>query len=309
MTKHRQELTRKKFWKARLKFLLVAALLLGFALTAFVYFRPVLTMTLVQRGLLKLNGVENKFAQVGRYRIHYLIGGEGPPLLLLHGHPSRALEWAPLLRHLTKGHKVIALDFLGYGESEAPDVDYSINTQTEVVLGLLDVLDLRQTDVVGFSMGGWVALKLATDHPQRVRRLVLVDSGGLTFPTTLTAESFVPNTLAQFREMERLHSNRQLPDFVARDLIRLTQERSWAQRRMGASLLSFRDVLDSRLGSLKLPVLIVWGKEDRIIPFEVALRFQRELPDAKLVALEGCSHMVLWDCSERALPEVLAFLK
>lgn len=309
MAKHRQERRRKNSWKSRLKLLLVAALLFGFSLATFVYFRPVLSMTLVQRGLLKLNGVENKFAQVGPYRIHYLIGGEGPPLLLLHGHPSRALEWAPLLRHFTREHKVIALDFLGYGESEAPDVEYSIKTQTEVALGLLDVLDLRQTDVLGFSMGGWVALKLATDHPQRVRRLVLVDSGGLTFPTTLTGESFVPNTLTQFREMERLHSNRQLPDFVARDLLRSTQERSWAQRRMGASLLSFRDVLDGRLGDLKIPVLIVWGKEDRIIPFEVALRFQRELPGAKLLALEGCSHMVLWDCSEGSLPEVLAFLR
>ena len=266
-------------------------------------------MTVVQRVLLKLSGIESKFAQVGPYRIHYLIGGEGPTLLLLHGHPSRALEWGPLLRELTAQHKVVALDFLGYGESDAPDVDYTINTQTEAVLGLLDSLGLQDTDVLGFSMGGWVALKLAADHPDRVRRLVLVDSGGLTFPTTLTADSFVPHTFTEFREMEKLHSDRQLPAFVARDLVRVSQARAWALRRMGASLLSFREVLDGRLGSIKMPVLVIWGKEDRLIPYDVALRIERELPTAKLVIIEGCGHMVLWDCRERALPEVIAFLR
>jgi pimeloyl-ACP methyl ester carboxylesterase len=138
---------------------------------------------------------------------------------------------------------------------------------------------------------------------------VLVDSGGLTFPTTLTADSFVPKSLAEFRQLERLHSDRELPEFVARDLFRVSQERSWALRRMGASLLSFREVLDGRLGSIKMPVLIIWGKDDRLIPYDVALRFERELPNAKLVSIEGCGHLVLWECSDRAIPEVITFLQ
>ena len=304
----KQKQTRLRIWKRR-KALLGASVLLVIAAGVLVYLRPVATMTVVQRGLLKLSAVENNFAQVGSYRIHYLSGGDGPTLLLLHGHPSRALEWGPLLRDLMRQHRVIALDFLGYGESDAPEIDYSIKTQTDVVVGLLDHLGVQQTDVLGFSMGGWVALNLVAEHPARVRRLVLVDSGGLTFPTTLTADSFVPQTLTQFREMERLHSDRQLPGFVARDLLRSSQNRSWVYRRMGTSLLSFRDALDGRLGSVKIPVLVIWGKEDRLIPYEVALRFQRELPQAQLVSLEGCGHMVLWDCRERALPEVLAFLR
>jgi pimeloyl-ACP methyl ester carboxylesterase len=309
MAEHKQKPARTKTWKTRLKLLLGALLLFALAITTLIYFRPVATMTIVQRGLLKLSGIESKFAQIGPYRIHYLIGGDGPTLLLLHGHPSRALEWGPLLHDLSQQHRVVAIDFLGYGESDAPDVDYSISRQSEVVVGLLDVLGLKQTDVLGFSMGGWVALKLAVDHPDRVSRLVIVDSGGLTFLTALTADSFVPQTLPQFREMESLHSDRQLPEFVARDLLRSAHERSWVYRRMGTSLLSFRDALDGRLSNVKIPVLVIWGKEDRLIPYEVALRFQRELPQARLVSLERCGHMVLWDCRERALPEVLAFLR
>jgi pimeloyl-ACP methyl ester carboxylesterase len=78
---------------------------------------------------------------------------------------------------------------------------------------------------------------------------------------------------------------------------------------VGESLLSFRDALDGRLENVRMPVLLVWGTADRLIPFDVARRFERELPQAKLVALEGCGHLVLWDCGDRAVPEVLAFLQ
>lgn len=299
---------KSKRWRW-LKRILVVALLFVASLAALIYLRPVATLTTVQRALLRLGGIESKFAQVGPYRIHYLTGGNGPPLLLLHGHPSRALEWGPLLRELTPHHRVIAIDFLGYGESDAPDIDYSIATQAGVVVGLLDALGLQQTDVLGFSMGGWVALKHAVEHPERVRRLVLVDSGGLKFDTTLTPDSFMPQTLEQFRKFEVLHSDRRLPDFVARDLLRVSQERAWALRRVGTSLLSFHDALDGKLEQVRMPVLLIWGKGDRLISYDVAQRFQRELPQAKLIAYDGCGHMVLWDCRDRALPEVVAFLQ
>lgn len=298
----------KKKWQNLLKWFIGAVLLLGLGLSAVIYLRPVATMTAAQSALLRLSGVQSKFVQVGPYRVHYLIGGEGPPLLLLHGHPSRALEWGPLLPKLTARHRIVALDFLGYGESDCPDVDYSIPTQTKLVVGLLDTLGLRQTDVLGFSMGGWVALTLASEHPDRVRRLILVDSGGLKFDTTLTPNSFVPRTVAEFREFEAMHSDRRLPDFVARDLLRLSQERGWAIKRMGESLLSFRDAMDGRMGQVRMPVLLVWGKEDRLIPYQVAQRLEHELPQAKLFALDGCGHLVLWDCGDRVIPEVLGFL-
>lgn len=80
-------------------------------------------------------------------------------------------------------------------------------------------------------------------------------------------------------------------------------------RRMGSSLLSFREALDGHLKNIEMPVLVIWGKQDRLIPYEVALRFQSKLPNAKLVIIEGCGHMVLWDCSDRVLPEVVAFTR
>lgn len=309
MSEQIQEQAALKRRRAVLKWLLAAGLLIVLALAALVYWRPVATINTVQSALLKLGGIKSKYAQVGPYRIHYLVGGDGPPLLLLHGHPSRALEWAPILPQLTRAHRVIAIDLLGYGNSDAPDIDYSVATQTDMVAQLLDVLGIPQTDVLGFSLGGWVALKLAVDHPERVHRLVLVDNAGLKFSTPLTADSYTPKTLAEFRKLEALQSNRKLPDFVARDIMRILQEKAWVFRRVAASGLSFRYALDGQLANVRMPVLLIWGKEDRLIPYEVALRLQRELPQAKLIGLEGCSHLVFWECRDRALPEVLSFLR
>jgi pimeloyl-ACP methyl ester carboxylesterase len=209
-----------------LKLLLATTALITVTLGALIYWRPVATINAVQSGLLRLGGIKSKYAQIGPYRIHYLVGGDGPPLLLLHGHPGQALEWGPILPQLARVRHFIAIDLLGYGNSDAPDVDYTVATQTETVSPLLDVLGIPETDMPGFSMGGWVALKFAADHPDCVRRLMLVDSAGLKFSTPITAESYTPKTLAEFRELEKIQSNRRLPDYVARDVIRIFREKA-----------------------------------------------------------------------------------
>jgi pimeloyl-ACP methyl ester carboxylesterase len=230
------------------------------SLGALLYWRPVATINAFQSGVLRLRGYKSAYAQVGTYRVHYLVGGDGPTLLLLHGHPSQALEWAPILPQLARLRRVIAIDLLGYGKSDAPNIDYSVATQTEMVTRFLNVLGIPETDVLGFSMGGWVALKFAADHPERVRRLVLVDNAGLKFSTPITAESYVPKTLAEFRELEAVQSNRRLPDFVARDVMRMLQAKAWVFRRVGASALTYRDALDGKLTNVRMPVLLVWGQ-------------------------------------------------
>lgn len=292
-------------WFVRLGLVSLVALA---GLATVVYLRPVATMTVVQRALLRLSGIESHAVQVGGHTIHYLEGGAGPPLLLLHGHPSRAIEWAPLLPRLTESHRVLALDFLGYGESDAPDIDYAVPTQAKMVEGFLDSLGIARVDLLGFSMGGWVALTVARDQPQRIERLVLVGSGGLRFPTTLTPDAWVPQSLEQFRAIEREQGGRPAPAFLARDLIRTTKDRAWALRRSGARLLSFTDALDGQLGAITTPTLIVWGREERVIPYATGERMQHELANARLLGVPGCGHLVLWECPEAALPPILEFL-
>jgi pimeloyl-ACP methyl ester carboxylesterase len=128
-----------------------------------------------------------------------------------------------------------------------------------------------------------------------VRRLVLVDNAGLKFDAPVQSEDFVPETLEDFRKLEHFQGGGAVPDFVARDLLRTMKERAWVLRRSGASLLSFQDALDG-------------GKEDRLISYSTTTKLSQEIPQAKIVGFDGCSHLVLWECTERVMPEVLAFL-
>jgi pimeloyl-ACP methyl ester carboxylesterase len=109
----------------------------------------------------------------------------------------------PLLPDLAREHRVIAIDFLGYGESDAPDIAYAIPEQERAVIQVLDFLQLLHPDVVGFSMGGWVALKFAVDHPDIP---VGFDSAG-TLSSSRTAKNLSRDVLCQLRRLGRFSSD------------------------------------------------------------------------------------------------------
>lgn len=281
------------------------------ALALFFYVRP-LTVYALGRGLyLRAIGMQSQSVQVGRHRIHYYTAGEGPPLVMVHGVASRAADAALLYPTLTRNHRVYAPDLLGYGDSEQPrDSDYSVATQAEMIRGFMDAVGVRDADLMGTSLGGWIALKLAAEHPERVRRLVLVSSAGVGFETSLREASFSPTNLAELRaSLERQTDNAHLvPEFVLRDVLRHSKAKAWIVRRSMRSALSGRDLLDGKLHRVRMPVLLVWGTKDRIIPFAVAAKMQREIPHAQLVPLEGCGHLAIVECRAGALPAIVRFL-
>lgn len=288
----------------------VALFVLAFAVVF--YLRPLAVYSLGRALYLRAIGMRSAFVQAGGHRIHYYVGGEGPPLVVVHGIASRAADGAPLFRSLKREHRLYALDLLGYGDSDKPrDASYSVAMQADVVRGFLDALHLRRPDVMGISLGGWISLKLAAAHPERVRRLVLVSSAGLEFPTTLRETSFSPADLDELRAILALQTDRAkyAPSFVLRDFLRASREKRWIVRRSMREALSGRDLLDHKLQRVRMPVLLVWGTSDRIIPFSVAAAMQRELPQARLVALPGCGHLAIIECREDALPPVEAFLR
>jgi len=281
------------------------------AVALFVYLRP-LTLFFTARSLyLRAIGMESAFTEVGGRRIHYWTAGEGPPLVLVHGVAMRAEDWAPLFRTLKQHHRIYAPDLLGYGESAQPrDGDYSIAAQAELVRGFMEVMKLEQADVAGVSMGGWIALKLAADHPERVTRLALISSAGLAFRSTLTETSFSATTIEEQRRSFRLQSDLapRFPDFILRDFLRHSRKKAWIVRASMRSMLERRDLLmDGKLQRVRMPVLILAGTADRIVPFDVALRLKREMPHATLVPLPGCSHLAMIECRTPALHALTAF--
>ena len=280
------------------------------ATAVFLYLRPLSVLFVARDAYLSAIGMRGAFVQVGGHRIHYYSGGEGPPLVMVHGVASRAADAALIYRELMRTRRVYALDLLGYGESDQPaDSDYSVPTQAELVSGFMDAVGVREADVLGVSMGGWIALKFAADHPERVRKLVLVSSAGLAFPTTLTDRSFSPRTLDELRVCFALQTDNasKIPTFVLRDFLRRRSSELVVRRSM-ASMLTQQDTLDAKLQRVTMPVLLVWGTKDRIVPFSLAARMQQEMPQTRLVALDGCGHLAIVECRDRALPAIVKFL-
>lgn len=288
-----------------------ALLAVALAIAAFIYLRPLSVLYAARDVYLRAIGMRSGFVQVGAHRIHYFEGGEGPPLVMVHGIASRAADGALLYRDLTRNHRVLALDLLGFGESDKPlDAEYSVPMQAEVVRGFMDALHVRDADLIGVSMGGWIALQTAADHPERIRRLVLVSSAGLAFETTLTEHSFSPRTMDELCASFALQTDNasRIPEFVLRDFLRRKSSEVVVRRSM-AWMLTQRQTLDGKLGGVRMPVLLVWGTNDRIVPYALAARMREEMPQAQLVTLHGCGHLAIVECRDRALPAIAGFLR
>jgi len=288
-----------------------AALLALVCLGGVFYWRPLWVIDEAMRAWLRIAGVRSEYVQLGSGRIHYFAGGRGSPLVLVHGLGGNALNWALLIPPLIRrGHRVYAIDLLGYGRSDRPDVDYSIALQAEVLDQFLESQHLALTDLGGWSMGGWVALKFTLTHPERVRRLFLADSAGIFFQLPFDPALFHPATVEQAEQFLAWLTPQagRIPRFVARDLIRRTHPAGWVVDRAMKSMQTGADLLDGKLQAVATPVLIVWGKQDLLIPLRCGEEMNREMPQSELAIYDGCGHLAPVECRDRVLPKVLRFL-
>jgi pimeloyl-ACP methyl ester carboxylesterase len=294
----------------RLISILLVVILIGIILGGTYYFRPVMLGMAFQQVGMWIQGIHRNDVQLGPYRIHYLVSGEGRPLVLVHGLGVRSEIWLPLIPQFTaKGFRVYAPDLLGYGRSDRPDVDYTISLQADIVRQFLDSQGLQQTDLAGWSMGGWISLKLAADSPQRVRRLVLLDSAGMRFDAVnrLSLRPKTPEQLAHLMEVLS-PKPRAIPGFLARDILRVMNEQDWVVGRSLDSMIAGKDLMDGRLEGVTMPVLIVWGRQDVLTPLAIAEQMHREMPQSVLFVAEGCGHLAPIECRDQIGPEMQKFL-
>ncbi|MGA2050935.1 MAG: alpha/beta fold hydrolase [Terracidiphilus sp.] len=262
-----------------------------------------------------LAGVENRETSVGGHRLHYEVEGpaDGQVVVLVHGLGGRAEDWRDLAPYLAKaGFRVYLPDLIGYGRSEKPaDFSYSVHDETGVVVDFLDALGLKQVDLGGWSMGGAIVQHVAADHPQRVRRLMLFDSAGLFVLPKWDLNLFTPNSAEQVDQLVDLlmpHPPK-VPGFVARDILRVSDDRAWIIHRALATMLTGRDATDKLLPQLKMPVLILWGGEDKITPVTQGEMLHQLLPQSEFHVIPGCGHLAPGKCAAQMAPKVIEFVK
>jgi pimeloyl-ACP methyl ester carboxylesterase len=263
------------------------------------------------------SGVRSEYVEAGGYRLHYFEapppdGSAGVPLLLVHGLGARGEDWSPMIPKLAAaGFHVYAPDLLGHGRSPRPAVDYSIPLEEGVMADFMHAVGLEHADVDGWSMGGWIAAKLALDHPEMVDRLVLDDSAGMKFTPAFARDAFVPTDLASLDRLLALMTPHPptLPGFVVSATLRKVRRVGPIVQQLMDSMETGGDLLDARLGSIRQPTLIVWGSEDRLIPIAVGEAMHRAIPGSVFESVTGCGHLAPSQCSGQVAEGTIEFLK
>lgn len=263
----------------------------------------------------RLTGVRNHEITIDNYRVHYEAEGpeQGPVVVLVHGLGGRAEDWRDLAPFLAKaGYRVYLPDLIGYGRSQKPrDFSYSVRDESQIVVGFLDALGLKQVDLGGWSMGGAIVQHVAAEHPERVKRLLLFDSAGIFELPKWDVKLFTPTTPAELNQLDDLLMPKpaKIPSFVGSDILRVSNDRAWIIHRALASMMTGQDATDKLLPELKMPVLLIWGAEDKITPLTQGEVMHRMIPQSQLAVVEGCGHLAPGQCAAQIAPQVIGFLK
>jgi 2-hydroxy-6-oxonona-2,4-dienedioate hydrolase len=258
----------------------------------------------------------SKQVEIFGQKIQYMEAGSGPTVILLHGLGGDKSNWAYTAPVLAKNFHVYVPDQIGFGESDKPLINYRIGTLVDFLDGFCKKLGISKAIVVGNSLGGWAAAAFTLAHPEKVDRLVLVDSAGYSLAKTgVQAQCDLlqvlnPSTVASEKAlMGTILANKALAtDAFAEGAFAQHMRRGdgYTIDRFLDSLFRNEDVVDGKLGAIKAPTLVVWGREDGLIPLSAGQMMGTEIVGSQTVILDHCGHVPQIEC---AVPFNTALLK
>ena len=258
---------------------------------------------------------ESRHVTVDGIKTHYLVAGEGRPLLLFHGLGASVATWRDNIGPLSEAFRVYAVDLPGHGDSEKPDIDYASDTMVDLIAHFAQALNIERPAIIGNSVGSALGLMAALRYPDLVSALVLVDSASLgrevSFYLRLVSIPLLGEVLERrkgggtklmlynvFRDsgfvtqdlLDELYRSRQMPgakEAVVR-VIRNTVSLKGVRREY---------VLTDELSRVKAPVMVVWGAQDKIFPVSHAYQALEAAPHFRLQVFDQCGH---WPHMERS---------
>jgi pimeloyl-ACP methyl ester carboxylesterase len=284
-------------------------------------------------GSIGLVNTTGERTEVEGLRIHCLMAGQtGPPVLLLHGggYDSASRSYKQSIGPISQYHKVFAPDWPGYGESDKPKLRYTTDYYVDFLDHLMDALGLEKASLVGTSMGGAISLGFSLRSPQRVEKLVLVDSHGLgkEVPGGMMTYAMVRLPLLSKLVWAAMGRSRRMIRWSLRSVFHdpqavsgsMVEEDFQAAKKPGEGrawrywlvseigLGGFRTNFVEQLPTLAVPTLILHGEEDRYVPVSWARRAHALIEDSKLSVLPQCGHWLTREKPSEFNRAVLGFL-
>ena len=274
---------------------------------------------------------DSKFIEVNGVNVHYKIYGTGEPvLILLHGFGASLFSWHEVTTPLAEYGTVIAYDRPAFGLTERPlewegENPYSQDAQVELVIGLMDALGVEKATLVGNSAGGTVSMLTAVKYPERIESLILVDpavyaGGGAPAwirPVLGTPQMrhvgplFARQIQAQGVEFIKTawHDPRKISQATFDGYQKPLKVENWDKALWELTLSSRESGLAERVKEFELPILVITGDDDRIVPTEQSLRLAEELPNAALAVIPQCGHLPHEECPDEFMQAVQDFLR
>ena len=272
-----------------------------------------------------------QYARIGAETIRYVDTGKpakqaGEPqksVILVHGFGATLNEWNGVMPWLQgAGYRVLALDLLGHGYSGRPDADYSIAAQARRVVAFADQRGVDRFSVVGHSWGSAVSMAVAMAVPQRVQRLALYN--GMFFDDQQPSifhwarvpgmGELIYGVFYPDRQDEKLSFAFHDPErYVDEETVEAVDRLMARPGTLAAALATVRamdfETLEARYGTIKQPVLMLWGREDQVTPLSYGERLLGRLPNGRLVVYPQCGHLPMIEAAGASTQELLRFLK
>jgi pimeloyl-ACP methyl ester carboxylesterase len=275
---------------------------------------------------------DSRFVDVNGLQVHYKTAGQGEPtLLLLHGFAASVFSWRETMEPLSEIGTVIAFDRLAFGLTERPlpgewpgENPYSPEAQADLTVALLDTLGADTAVLVGHSAGGTIAVLTALHHPERVEALVLVapaiyHEGGtpgwarplLRIPQVRHLGPLLVRSISALGE-ELMRSAWHDPGKITSEIMagykKTLQAANWDRALWEFTLASHPLDLPDQLDEITMPVLVITGDDDRIVPTDQSVHLADELPNAKLMLIPECGHLPQEETPDQFLQAVTDFV-
>ena len=233
-------------------------------------------------------------------KINYVETGDAtkPTVIFLHGLGGSVANWQTNTAAFAQDYRVIAIDQVGFGKSDKPNLKYRVGTFVDFLDKFMSELKIEKASLVGNSMGGWVAAMMAIKYPNRVEKIVLADAAGIV-PANFSNEQIYQlnnSTRDEIRaNMKLIFANPMLQNNEA--LVdtfmtaRVTAGDGGTINSIIESIKRREDFLNDRLGDIKKPTLIIWGKQDGLLPVADATAFNKGIAGSELVIFDQCGHV------------------
>lgn len=243
-------------------------------------------------------------------------------LVLIHGYLSSTFSFRQLIPLLTNTYTVVAFDLPGFGQSEkSKSFIYSMKNYGKLTLSFLQQMNIDQAVLVGHSMGGQIALQAAKQAPKHVKKLILLAASGYLKPFSrwLISLSYVPFFRWYVQKMFKKKDAKRVlldvvydPTIVDNEMIN-SYTKPLLERAFYHSLIRLLrahggDLPEAELCTVYTPALLLWGREDRIVPLEVGKRLVKDLPDASLKVYENTGHLLPEEKPKEVFNDIQAFL-